>query len=83
MRKVVTLVAFAALAWGAVSTVQAADVSVAVGQTGDSTMTYRLGTQFDFQQSWFASDVGRLTGYWDGRTPFGMAMKRPVIRACR
>ncbi|SFJ21914.1 lipid A 3-O-deacylase [Pseudomonas guineae] len=65
MRKIVSVVAFAALAWGPVSAVQAMDLSVAVGQTGDSTMTYRLGTQFDFQQSWFASDVGRLTGYWD------------------
>jgi lipid A 3-O-deacylase len=65
MRKVVTLAALAALAWGQVSTVQAMDLSVAVGQTGDSTMTYRLGTQFDFNRSWFASDVGRLTGYWD------------------
>ena len=66
MRKVVTLAALAALAWGQVSAVQAMDLSVAIGQTGDSTMTYRLGTQFDFNQSWFASDVGRLTGYWDG-----------------
>ncbi|PTS86671.1 acyloxyacyl hydrolase [Pseudomonas sp. HMWF032] len=65
MRKVVTLAALLALAWGHVSAVQAMDVSAAVGQTGDSTMTYRLGTQFDFNQSWFASDVGRLTGYWD------------------
>jgi lipid A 3-O-deacylase len=65
MRKVVTLAAFAVLALGQMSALQAADLSVAVGQTGDSTMTYRLGAQFDFQQSWFASDVGRLTGYWD------------------
>lgn len=65
MRKIVSLVAFAALACGSVSTVQAMDMTVAIGQTGDSTMTYRLGTQFDFNQSWFASDVGRLTGYWD------------------
>jgi len=65
MRKVMTLAALAVLAWGQVSAVQAMDLSVAVGQTGDSTMTYRLGTQFDLNQSWFASDVGRLTGYWD------------------
>ncbi|WP_415754745.1 acyloxyacyl hydrolase [Pseudomonas leptonychotis] len=65
MRKIVNLVAFAALACGSVSAVQAMDMTVAIGQTGDSTMTYRLGTQFDFNQSWFASDVGRLTGYWD------------------
>ena len=65
MRRVVTLTAFAVLTLGQVSAAQAADLSVAVGQTGDSTMTYRLGTQFDFNHSWFASDVGRLTGYWD------------------
>lgn len=65
MRKFVTLAALAALAWGQVSAVQALDLSVAIGQTGESSMTYRLGTQFDFQQSWFASDVGRLSGYWD------------------
>lgn len=65
MRKAVILAALAALSGGQVSAVQAMDLSVAIGQSGDSTMTYRLGTQFDFQQSWFASDVGRLTGYWD------------------
>lgn len=70
MSKIITLAALAALAWGQVSAVQAMDLSVAVGQTGDSTMTYRLGTQFDFQQSWFASDVGRLTGYWDAAYTF-------------
>ena len=70
MRKVMTLAALAALAWGQVSAVQAMDLSVAVGQTGDSTMTYRLGTQFDFNQSWFVSDVGRLTGYWDAGYTF-------------
>ena len=69
MRKVMTLAALAVLAWGQVSAVQAMDLSVAVGQTGDSTMTYRVGTQFDFNQSWFVSDVGRLTGYWDAAAP--------------
>jgi lipid A 3-O-deacylase len=65
MRKVINMAALAALAWGHVAAVQAMDLIVAIGQTDESTMTYRLGTQFDFQQSWFASDVGRLTGYWD------------------
>ena len=65
MRKVLTLAAAAALAWGQLGAAQAMDLSVAIGQTGDSTMTYRLGAQFDFKRSWFASDVGRLTGYWD------------------
>ena len=70
MRKVINLAALAALAWGQVAAVQAMDLSVAIGQTGDSTMTYRLGTQLDFQQSWFASDVGRLSGYWDAAYTF-------------
>jgi lipid A 3-O-deacylase len=65
MKKVSTLATFVALSLGQVSALQAADLSVSVGQTGDSTMTYRLGTQFDFNRSWFVSDVGRLTGYWD------------------
>ena len=47
MQKVLTLAAVAALALGQVSAVQAMDLSVAIGQTGESTMTYRLGAQFD------------------------------------
>lgn len=70
MRKSITVAVLAALACGQATAVQAMDLNVAVGQTGDSTMTYRLGTQFDFQQSWFASDVGRLTGYWDAAYTF-------------
>ncbi len=47
-------------------TAQAAGVEFGVGQTGESTMTYRLGMQFDWDKSWWQSDVGRLTGYWSG-----------------
>ncbi|WXL24776.1 acyloxyacyl hydrolase [Ectopseudomonas mendocina] len=65
MIKAVTPVLFSALVWGSVGTVQAADLSFSVGRTGESSTTYRLGTQFDFNRSWFVSDVGRLTGYWD------------------
>jgi len=63
--KLISLVASAALSLGLSLSAHAADVTVAVGQTGDSTMVYRLGTQFDFGTSWWQSDVGRLTGYWD------------------
>ncbi|WP_137888808.1 acyloxyacyl hydrolase [Pseudomonas sp. 2FE] len=63
--KLFSLVAVAALSLGGVLSAQAADVSVAIGQTGESTMVYRLGTQFEFASNWFQSDVGRLTGYWD------------------
>ncbi|RJG10433.1 acyloxyacyl hydrolase [Pseudomonas cavernicola] len=63
--KLISLVAVAALSLGGVVSAQAADVTVAIGRTDESTMVYRLGTQFDFASNWFQSDVGRLTGYWD------------------
>lgn len=44
---------------------QAADLSVAIGQSGESTMVYRLGAQWDWDSAWLQSDMGRLTGYWD------------------
>ncbi|MDM8350340.1 acyloxyacyl hydrolase [Pseudomonas sp. sp1636] len=65
MNKLFTAAALAALTIGSVGAAQAADVTFAIGQSGDSTMVYRLGTQFDFNRSWVQSDVGRLTGYWD------------------
>lgn len=65
MKKLYTLAALAALSIGQVGAAQAADVTFSIGQSGDSTMVYRVGTQFDFSSSWFQSDVGRLTGYWD------------------
>lgn len=66
MRKIISLAVAAAVLSGASSLANAASFNFAVGQTSDSTMTYRFGAQFDFGRSWFASDVGRLTGYWDG-----------------
>jgi lipid A 3-O-deacylase len=42
----------------------AADLSVAVGHSADNTMTYRVGAQFPWQQRWFDSANGRLSGYW-------------------
>src|SRR5690554_1929219 len=65
MKKLIPLAVAAAVSLGQVAAVQAADVTAAVGQTGESTMTYRLGVQFDFGTSWFQTSVGRLTGYWD------------------
>ncbi|HWV10134.1 acyloxyacyl hydrolase [Pseudomonas sp.] len=70
MKKLFTLTALAALIAGQVGTAQAADVTFSIGQSGDSTMVYRVGTQFDFGTSWFQSDVGRLTGYWDAGYTF-------------
>lgn len=67
MKKSIALVAAAIAVWGSVcSSAQAADLSFSIGQTSDSTTTYRFGAQFDFDRSWLQSDVGRLTGYWDG-----------------
>lgn len=65
MKKLCVLAACAALSVAQMGAVQAADVSAAIGQSGDSTMVYRLGTQWDWSSSWLQSDVGRLTGYWD------------------
>lgn len=72
MNKLMRLAASAALsiAGTAAGVAHAADISVAVGQTGDSTMVYRLGAQFDFNRSWWQSSVGRLTGYWDAGYTF-------------
>ncbi|MCY1494922.1 Lipid A deacylase PagL [compost metagenome] len=60
-----SLAAFAALSLGFAVSAQATDLTFAVGQSGESTMVYRLGAQFDFDTNWWQSDVGRLTGYWD------------------
>lgn len=60
-----SLAVVAALSLGFAVQASAADVSFSVGQTGESTMVYRIGTQFDFGTSWWETSVGRLTGYWD------------------
>lgn len=65
MKKLFGLVAAAALSVGQINAAQAADVSLSVGQTGDSTMVYRLGLQSNWDASWWQTSVGRLTGYWD------------------
>ena len=65
MKRLFCLAAIAAALMGQSITAQAAGVEFAVGATSDSTMTYRLGMNFDWDKSWLQSDVGRLTGYWD------------------
>ena len=69
MKKILSLVAATALSMGSLSA-HAVDFTAAVGQSGDSTMVYRLGAQWNWDKSWFASDVGRLTGYWDAAYTF-------------
>ncbi|MDI3356059.1 acyloxyacyl hydrolase [Pseudomonas sp. UYIF39] len=66
MKRLFCLAAIAAALMGHSFTAQAAGVEFAVGQTSESTMTYRLGMQFDWDKSWLQSDIGRLTGYWSG-----------------
>lgn len=44
----------------------ALDVTAAVGFTGESTWTLRLAAQSDFKRSWWVTDTGQLSGYWDG-----------------
>jgi lipid A 3-O-deacylase len=66
MTRSLCLAAVAATLMGYGIAAQAAGVELAVGQTGESTMTYRLGLKVDWDKSWWLDDVGRLTGYWSG-----------------
>ncbi|QGZ30110.1 acyloxyacyl hydrolase [Stutzerimonas stutzeri] len=65
MNKLISLAAIVAVSLSQVTAAHALDLTAAVGQTGESTMTYRLGAQLDFNRVWFQTSVGRLTGYWD------------------
>lgn len=65
MKKFCAFAALAVFSFGVSHAAQAADVTAAIGQSGDSTMVYRLGAQWDWDKSWMQSSVGRLTGYWD------------------
>ncbi|EAA3799383.1 MULTISPECIES: acyloxyacyl hydrolase [Pseudomonas] len=64
MKKIIAQATVIALGLASLSA-QAVDFTAAVGQSGDSTMVYRLGAQWDWDNSWWESSVGRLTGYWD------------------
>ena len=66
MKRLFCLAAIAAAALGHSFTAQAAGLEFGVGHTSESTMTYRLGLKSDWDKSWLQSDIGRLTGYWDG-----------------
>ncbi|MDF5827290.1 lipid A 3-O-deacylase [Pseudomonas aeruginosa] len=65
MKKLLPLAVLAALSSVHVASAQAADVSAAVGATGQSGMTYRLGLSWDWDKSRWQTSTGRLTGYWD------------------
>ena len=66
MKRLLGLVALATAALGHSYTAQAAGLEFGVGHTSESTMTYRLGLNANWDKSWLQSDVGRLTGYWSG-----------------
>ncbi|MCD5970055.1 Lipid A deacylase [Pseudomonas savastanoi pv. glycinea] len=76
MKRLLCLAAIAAALMGQTSLTQAAGVEFSVGQTGQTTQTYRLGMKFDWDKSWLQSDVGRLTGYWDGAYTYWDGDKR-------
>jgi len=65
MKKLLSLAVLAALSLSHVVSVQAANLTGAVGATGQGDMTYRLGMSFDWDKSWWESSAGHLTGYWD------------------
>ena len=76
MKRLLCLAVLAAALMGQTSLTQAAGIEFSVGQTGQTSQTYRLGMKFDWDQSWLQSDVGRLTGYWDGAYTYWDGDKR-------
>jgi len=61
MKKIITAAVLAFLATGT----QAADLSGAIGATSQGGLTARAAVGFDWDKSWFETNTGRLTGYWD------------------
>ncbi|ROL65692.1 acyloxyacyl hydrolase [Pseudomonas protegens] len=53
------------LAFASANLAQAAQISGAVGITGQDEMTYRTGLTWDWEKKWLESNTGHLTGYWD------------------
>ncbi|WP_419736078.1 acyloxyacyl hydrolase [Pseudomonas sp. COR18] len=52
--------------------VQAAEISAAIGATGQGAPALRAGLGFGWDQQWFNTSTGHLTGYWDmGYTYWG------------
>ncbi len=60
--RLATTLAAAVLAFAGANLVQAAQVSAAVGATGQGDMTYRIGLSFDWDKKWLESGTGHLTG---------------------
>ncbi|AGN79161.1 acyloxyacyl hydrolase [Pseudomonas fulva] len=43
----------------------AAEISGSIGATNQGGLTARAGIGVEWEKSWFQSDTGHLTGYWD------------------
>ena len=65
MNKLIVSGSLALVCLASASAALATDLSGAVGTTDDGSMVYRVGTQFDFADSWLQSNTGQLSGYWD------------------
>lgn len=65
MNKIISAAALASFCGASTGVAEAADVTFALGRTGDSTTVYRIGTQVDFGSRWLQSSRGHLGGYWD------------------
>lgn len=72
MKKLLSLAALAALMVGMAGGTQAANLTAAVGGSGQGDETLRLGMSWDWDKTWWESGSGHLTGYWDaGYTYWG------------
>jgi lipid A 3-O-deacylase len=81
MKKLVPLAATAVFALCTLSPAQAMDFSVEAGMSSESTMVYRLGLQREFNKSWWQSDTGRLTGYWDAAYTYWNGKDRSTVHS--
>lgn len=65
MKPYLTLPLLAVLCGGLPVVAAAADVSGAIGVTGQGDMTYRASLGLDWDKQWLQSETGHLGGYWD------------------
>lgn len=65
MKPYLSLPLLAALCLGLPAAANAAEVTGAVGVTGQGAMTYRASLDLAWEQQWLQSETGHLGGYWD------------------
>lgn len=80
MNKVKFQLAAAVLLATAAACANAQNISGAIGATKQGGMTGRIALGFDWDKSWWESDTGRLTGYWDAGVTQWEAGKRAGAR---